>query len=140
MSKKCFKCGQVKPLSDFYKHNQMADGHVNKCKECNKYDVRKNRSGKIDYYRDYDKKRGSRQDYSYTKQYREDYPNKYRAHTAVNNAIQRGMLFKMPCEICGSTESIHGHHDDYLKPLNVRWLCPAHHKEWHLINGEAANP
>ena len=40
--KKCFKCGNVKPLTDFYKHKEMPDGHVNKCKECNKNDVREN--------------------------------------------------------------------------------------------------
>lgn len=44
--KTCFKCGRKLPLSSFYKHPQMRDGHLNKCKDCTKQDV----------YRNYDKK------------------------------------------------------------------------------------
>ena len=137
-SKKCFKCGEVKSLSDFYKHKGMADGHLNKCKDCTRSDAKSHRLENIDQIRAYDRKRGNRQDQSYVKNYRQQYPNKYRAHTMVNNHLRYGNITKKPCEICGSEQSV-AHHDDYLKPLDVRWLCQAHHKQWHAENGEGKN-
>ena len=138
--KECFKCGIEKELSSFYKHKAMKDGHLNKCKACTKGDVDKHRSANIEKIRAYDRERGNRQDAEYCREYRKKYPNKYSAHTMVGNAITAGKLFKEPCEVCGDFERVHAHHDDYLKPLNVRWLCVAHHSQWHAKNGEALNP
>jgi len=52
------------------------------------------------------------------------------AHDAVETAIANGTLIRHPCEICGSTR-VDAHHDDYGKPLQVRWLCRKHHLEHH---------
>jgi hypothetical protein len=138
--KKCFKCNIEKPLSEFYKHRQMADGHLNKCKVCTKKDVHHHRhfSSSREKILAYDRERGSRQNKIYIKEYREKYPNKYKAHKIVAKAIRAKKLFRMPCEICGK-EKTDAHHDDYLKPLNVRWLCSEHHHQWHAKNGEALN-
>jgi ferric-dicitrate binding protein FerR (iron transport regulator) len=56
-------------------------------------------------------------------------PEKKRAHDAVERALRRGSLLRKPCEVCGGKAE--AHHDDYSKPLEVRWLCRAHHKAAH---------
>lgn len=137
--KVCFKCGAEKPLTEYYKHNKMADGHLNKCKCCTKSDVRKHRA-ENDSVREYDRQRGSRQPENHTKEYRAKYPNKYKAHTAVGNAIRDGRLIRPTiCEDCKTTCKPDAHHDDYLQRLSVRWLCSRCHHIWHAANGEALN-
>jgi hypothetical protein len=62
--------------------------------------------------------------------YRKRDPVKKRAWNAVSGAIRSGKLKRQPCEICGDPNS-QAHHDDYSRPLDVRWLCRAHHEEHH---------
>jgi len=64
--------------------------------------------------------------------HKEKYPEKYLARLLMTKAIRRGDLVKQPCEVCGS-EEVEGHHDDYSKPLAVRWLCKTHHIEHHKL-------
>jgi len=60
------------------------------------------------------------------------YPEKQRARWKVNKALRSGKLVRQPCEVCGA-ESTQAHHEDYLKPLDVRWLCSVHHGETHRV-------
>lgn len=47
----------------------------------------------------------------------------------VKKAVRSGRLMRMACEVCGKTAE--AHHDDYGRPLNVRWLCRSHHRKFH---------
>jgi len=138
--KKCFKCEKLKELNEFYRHTRMGDGRLNKCKECAKKDTRKNRVANIEHYRAYDRARGNRQDQQYVTDYRAKFPKKYKAHSMVSNAVRSGKIVKpSECSECCQPGHIEAHHDDYEKPLEVRWLCAACHKQWHAKHGEAKN-
>lgn len=68
----------------------------------------------------------------YNRQYKAIPENrvKIRAREAVQNALRYGKMARQPCEVCGA-EKTHGHHDDYSKPLDVRWLCHSCHAAEH---------
>lgn len=152
--KRCFKCGELKPLDSFYKHRKMKDGYLNKCKDCAIKDSKKHRAENIDKVREYDRVRGqtekrrqkNREYQSYMKEYepkkwsemrykackkqRVKYRKKYLAKSKVCYAVRSGKLKRKPCEVCGALE-VQAHHHDYNKPLDIIWLCDYHHKEEH---------
>ena len=134
--KTCFKCDVEKPLSEFYKHSRMADGHLNKCKACTKHDQHQHRRDPRfrEKVLEYDRKRGSRQGTSYLHEYRRREPEKVKAHNAVSNAIRDGKLVRPEnCSHCHKVCKPHGHHPDYSKPLDVVWLCAECHTALHAL-------
>ena len=161
-TKCCFKCGETKSLSAFYKHPKMPDGYLNKCKECHKRDITENRNKNLEYYRNYDRNRKnqSQRVSKQNKKTKERYANdvdfkksiletkerwlqtnkdKRLAHGAVSNATRDGELHKPSvCSCCGdSPETIYGHHWSYEESnwLDVMWLCSkCHGKEHKRIN------
>jgi hypothetical protein len=134
--KVCFKCKQEKPLDEFYRHSQMGDGHLNKCNECTKKDVAEHRDKNIDAIREYDRSRARLphrvlKHNEVFKKYCIEHPEKVKAVDAANNAMRSGVIKKLPCVVCGTTERLEKHHSDYSKPLEVVFLCSVHHKAVH---------
>lgn len=81
LTKICFKCGVEKPLSEFYVHKQMGDGHLNKCKQCTRVDVKKNIESKATNieWRSKERARGRE------KYHRLGYRCKKRVHNEMSN-------------------------------------------------------
>lgn len=66
------------------------------------------------------------------RKYKERFPDKVRAREAFSSALRRGDITRRAtCEECGSRNKVDGHHDDYSKPLVVRWLCHSCHCAYH---------
>ena len=125
--KKCFKCNIVKPLPYFYKHKQMADGYLNKCKECNRKDsalqLEKNKQNPEWIKKEKERVR--------LKQLKQKGKPRTIIYSEIKSKIASGEITKLPCEVCGK-EKAQGHHEDYNKPYDLVWLCIRHHQDRHI--------
>jgi hypothetical protein len=145
MIQTCKICGTAGDASEFYA------GVSNRCKDCHKAKVRENRAANVERYRAYDaarfqedpRVRERHKRYQSTlagklsmaetrRKWLEANADKRAAHVILGNAVRSGRIHKpLSCEACGASGvRIHGHHHDYTKPLDVKWLCqPCHWKE-----------
>lgn len=157
MKKWCRQCEQDVRVADYYRHPYTADRLMAVCKACHRASVRANYANNREHFREYERGRASlphrveaREAYAQTpngkargsaakRRYTERNPVKRSAVNAVNNALRGGRLSRHPCEVCGNVQA-QAHHDDYGKPLDVRWLCSAHHAEWHRHNTPKCPP
>lgn len=138
---KCVACEAAKPKCDFYANDR-------KCKDCRKSLVKLARQLNAEHYKEYDRQRAMRQDrvnarlaYAKTDEGKAAHARAGRSYYAkhgkrraatikVGNAVRDGRLKKQPCFVCGH-DDVEAHHPDYDAPLDVVWLCVAHHKELH---------
>ena len=122
LEKKCSDCGKkYKPTGTYSV----------RCSHCKKPHIKKYLKLYVRNNRD---KINSKTRGEYARMRREKFPEKVKARDTLNNEVKAGRVEKKPCEVCGSTKRIHGHHEDYSKPLKVKWLCPIHHNKLHNEN------
>lgn len=139
-SKTCFKCNRSLPRTEFYRHSAMLEGVLGKCKECTKRDVseREARLRQDPEWMARERQRCVRKQRVYNKRVPSD---KRRARVAVSNAVQRGKIVKPSrCERCHTEVQrarLDAHHEDYSRPLDVRWLCRRCHT---VVEGKARIP
>lgn len=135
--KSCTNCRAEKPAEAFYRNPLTRDGLGSWCKEC---DRARNRTRYTKSYRKTSgyavaqaKYRGSEKSRENSRRYlSENRGERVLAREAVNAAIRHGRMTRPDrCVSCGTGCVPHGHHDDYSKPLAVRWLCPPCHTAAH---------
>lgn len=142
-TKACIECAEEKPLSAFYRHAEMGDGHLNKCKECVREYQRRRHREKIENDPEWRERERERS----RKKWRERHhlwsssSRSSEVGDEVKNAVRRGDLVPASrCEDCGHDFSEfrrEAHHPDYDEPLEVEWLCSLCHGKRHR---EAACP
>lgn len=129
----CKKCGEKK-RSMFYPYQP------GECKACTRARVIANRAKNVEYYRAFDRARGSSprrkaQFIAKQRRMRAANPNMQLAHGRLRRAVINGIIAKgQRCEGCGKLP-VQAHHDDHSKPLEVMWLCPVCHAGRHAELG-----
>lgn len=151
-TRRCKVCLTAKPRSEFALDRGRPRAF---CKPCGvaktQQWVRENKERRAQYERDYyettsgrkvrrsatnryrQTPQGKQQRITDAKRYANKYPEKVKARKTLNHAIAAEKVFKKPCERCGK-KRVHGHHDDYAKPLQVRWLCSRCHTLQHHLS------
>lgn len=67
-------------------------------------------------------------------EWRKARPDRVLIWRAVRDAIRDGVIVRAgACEECGVECDTQGHHEDYAKPLEVKWLCFSCHQGKHSV-------
>ena len=135
----CTKCGEMREWEDFRDRKGVLDGKRSWCKKCEVEYKRLHRSTKqgqisrLEENRRYRRtKNGRIVNARAHKKYIKKYPEKKRARGTLNMAIASGSLVRSSCcESCGSEYKLEGHHFDYKRQRDVRWLCKKCHGLLH---------
>jgi len=132
--RRCPSCKQVLPLESFYR-NTRKNAYSSKCRDC-----------LIEYAREWAKKNreylrrwraANRRRWIEYRRRALSTPEaraKQQARSDFNVAVRRGRINRpSECSACGVKCRPEGHHDDYAKPLHVKWLCRPCHSLAHRL-------
>ena len=143
-SRRCFTCGQVKPLDAFRVDRRRNMGRAGVCKQCVAVTARQNSRRFRDRHLESERVRERSVARQMYERHRERKLTESRSHngrtrTALRNAVAAGQIARpSTCHECGGAGQIHAHHQDYSKPFDVEWLCSRCHGLRHRKEEGAA--
>ena len=121
-TKRCPKCKIWKLIIDFSRNKSSKDGFDYYCRVCHRANssaYQKTPTGRLNH-----KIRGG--------EWEKRNKIKKRAHVATRRAVLKGILVKPnKCSMCELECTPQAHHADYLKRLEVVWLCECCHMNTH---------
>jgi len=133
--KRCSRCGETKPFSEFNTDRQTKTGRCSQCRKCSNVAARAWSRANVERHIERARKwncEHSAQSTKNSQQWHAKHPLANRAKRAVWYAIQTGRLVRpIHCERCRIECRPHAHHVDYSRPLVVAWLCRRCHKAIH---------
>jgi len=136
----CGKCKKWLPESEYYSDKRTINHLKSHCKKCH-YDTAnktRNRDNKRTWNREYMRRVRETDPEKFRIRSRARVPErgpKYTARKKLSNALRAGKIIKPTnCSQCGKRIKVTAHHDDYSKPLQVRWLCVECHGKQNVID------
>jgi hypothetical protein len=141
--KRCTRCGAIKSVDAFNRHQGRRDGREAQCRQCRHqlkayaYHVGGGKSQRLVYYAQYQARRVPRSEHRLEYDRGRRHSDKARARDILALAVRAGRVQKPDsCEVCGQLAKghrLHGHHADYQAPLDVSWQCTTCHADTHLV-------
>lgn len=113
----CPKCQSDREESEFSWTDKRRSSYCRECQSAIHAAWRKTRNGKAS-------------EGACAVRARERHPHKVKARNALYHEIRKGRMVKGACESHGADcrGRVEAHHDDYARPLDVRWICQHHHR------------
>ena len=152
ITKRCSKCKQVKPTSDFYRNRSRKDGLCHECRQCKKlYEhsingkrrrrkYEQSTNGKATHHKYGTSHKGRVVYQRWAHIHRARYPHRERARMTVSLAVKRGTLPRTRdciCTLCGKQAQQYHHYMGYAPDhwLDVIPLCRQCHITLHKHQG-----